>query len=109
MTRIDIKPLSVNKAWQGKRYKTKDYKTYEKAVYHLLPILTIPEGPLSIYLEFGFSNSQADWDNPIKPFQDILQFKYAFNDSRIHEAHVKKVKVKKGCEYISFSIQELAD
>lgn len=107
MTRIDIKPLSVNDAWQGRRTKTKDYRAYEKAVYYLLPALKIPEGPLSIYLEFGFSSRASDWDNPIKPFQDILQFKYAFNDSRVFEAHVKKTKVKKGEEYILFEIKAL--
>ena len=108
MIEIKCKPLSVNQAWQGKRYKTPAYKCYEKEIYHLLPQLKLPEaGPLKLYLEFGFSSSASDWDNPIKPFQDILQFKYAFNDSRIFEAHVKKVKVKKGGEYIRFDISQL--
>lgn len=100
--------MSVNKAWQGKRYKTKEYKAYEKEVYHLLPILKIPkEGPLSVYYEFGFSSSLSDYDNPIKPLQDILQFKYAFNDNRIYEARIKKVKVEKGEEYIKFDINKM--
>ena len=106
MIEIKCKPLSVNQAWQGKRYKTKNYKAYEKEVYHLLPQLRVPEeGALKVYYEFGFSNSASDWDNPIKPFQDILQFKYAFNDNRIQEAHVRKVKVKKGEEYIRFNVE----
>lgn len=110
MIEIKCKPLSVNQAWQGRRYKTPAYKKYEKEVYHLLPPIKIPEiGPLKIYLEFGFSNSSSDWDNPIKPFQDILQFKYAFNDNRIYEAIVKKVKVKKGNEYIRFEITEITN
>ena len=110
MIEIKCKPLSVNQAWQGKRYKTPAYKKYEKEVYHLLPQLRISEGgPLKLYLEFGFSNSASDWDNPIKPFQDILQFKYAFNDNRIYEARVKKVKVKKGEEYIRFEISDIND
>jgi len=110
MIEIKCKPLSVNQAWQGKRYKTPAYKKYEKEVYHLLPQLKISEsGPLKLYLEFGFSNSASDWDNPIKPFQDILQFKYAFNDNRLYEAHVKKVKVKKGEEYIRFEISDIND
>ena len=46
-------------------------------------------------------------DNPIKPFTDCLQKKYGFNDNRIIEAHIKKVKVKKGEEYIKFELREL--
>lgn len=108
MHKVDVKPMSVNLAWQGKRFKTKQYSQYRLDVMWLLPavcVADIPEGPLSVYYEFGFSNKLADWDNPIKPFQDILQDKYGFNDSRIMEAHVKKVIVKKGEEYIKFEIR----
>lgn len=59
---------------------------------------------LRLYLEFGVSTKLADWDNPIKPFQDVLQKKYDFNDNRIYEATVKKVVVKKGEEYVKFRI-----
>ena len=101
---IPISPLSVNKAWQGQRYKTKDYKIYEEVILWQLPNnYVVPEGDLVIYLEFGMSNKLSDWDNPIKPFVDILQKKYDFNDNRIVEANVKKVKVLKGKEYIKFS------
>ena len=107
MHKLDIKPLSVNKAWQGKRFKTPEYKRYEKDVLMILPKLKVPDGDLSIYLEWGFSNLSSDWDNPIKPFQDILQKKYDFNDSRVMEATVKKVKVKEGDDYIKFKIISL--
>jgi Holliday junction resolvase RusA-like endonuclease len=109
MIEIKVKPLSVNQAWQGKRYKTKDYKVYEKEVYFKLPHLNIPDGQLEIYLEFGLSNKQADWDNPIKPFIDILQFKYGFDDKRIYAATVKKTIVKKGQEYIKFKIKKMLE
>lgn len=102
--RLNIKPLSVNEAWQGRRKKTFKYLKYQKDVSLLLRPFTVPEGDLRIVLEFGFSNAASDWDNPIKPFQDILQKKYGFNDSRVVEAHVKKVKVKKGEEYIEWGI-----
>jgi len=105
--KISVKPLSVNRAWQGRRFKTQEYKDYEQEVLLLLPPLTLPESPYSIYLEFGLSNIQSDWDNPIKPFVDILQKKYWFNDREIFEAVVKKVKVPKGEEYIVFDIKTL--
>ena len=104
---IKIKPLSVNQVWQGKRFKTKAYKKYEKEVLLLLPNkFKVPLGRLEIVLKFGFSSKLADWDNPIKPFQDILQKKYNFNDSQIYKAIVIKEIVKKGDEFIEFEIYE---
>ena len=69
--------------------------------------LLIPDGKLFIYLEFGFSSIASDWDNPIKPFVDILQLKYQFNDSRIYRAEVVKTKVKRGKDFIKFDIKEM--
>lgn len=105
--RIDIKPMSVNRVWQGKRFKTPAYKQYERAVMMLLKPMDIPDGPLEIRLEWGFSSSASDWDNPIKPFQDILQKHYGFNDNRVKRAVVEVVKVSKGDEYIEFHITQM--
>jgi Holliday junction resolvase RusA-like endonuclease len=105
MKKVDIKPLSVNLAWKGRRFKTNIYKKYEKDLLLILPEMKIPEGDFSVVYEFGFSNRLSDWDNPIKPFQDILQKRYDFDDSRIVSATVAKVVVKKGCEYIKFNIE----
>lgn len=107
MTIIQIKPLSVNQAWQGKRFKTEAYKTYERTLLYMLPMLQLPDAPYLIEMEFGFSNSASDWDNPIKPLQDILQKKYNFNDKDVFKAVVTKVKVKKGEDYLKFKITSL--
>jgi len=107
MIKIDIKPLSVNNAWQGKRFKTPEYKTYERVLMYLLPKLSLPEPPFKLEMEFGFSNSASDWDNPIKPLQDILQKKYGFNDKDVFEAVVRKYKVSKGKDYLKFNITSL--
>jgi Holliday junction resolvase RusA-like endonuclease len=103
---IHIKPLSVNDAWQGKRFKTPEYKAYEQELMLLLPNkYEVPaEGDLAINFEFGL-NTLADWDNPIKPLQDILQKKYDFNDRRVVRARVIKNTVKKGEGYLNFSIR----
>jgi hypothetical protein len=105
-TEIKIKPLSVNEAWKGRRFKTDKYKRYERELPLLLSSMTIPDGPLELWVEFGFSSAASDWDNPIKPFQDILQKKYGFNDSRITLGCGIKRKVKKGEEFIRFSLIE---
>lgn len=101
---MNTKPLSVNEAWQGKRFKTPKYKSYEAQLLLELPLIIMPKPPLKIYYEFGFSNSASDWDNPIKPLQDILQKKYDFDDNQITRAIVTKKKVKKGEEYFIVNI-----
>lgn len=107
MVNIKMKPLSVNEVFQGRRFKTKKYIDYEKEMLHTLPEIDIPSPPYSIYYEFGFSTSRADIDNPIKPVQDILQKKYGINDRDVYYIEVLKVVVKKGEEYIGFSIKSL--
>lgn len=105
--KVNIKVLSVNECWQGKRFKTKKYIAYEKLLLCILKPLKIPLPPFKVYYELGMSNALSDFDNPIKPLQDILQKKYGFNDRDIYEAHIKKVKVKKGEEYFIFEINNI--
>jgi Holliday junction resolvase RusA-like endonuclease len=107
MIEIKIKPLSVNQCWAGRRFKTPAYKNYERYLLHVLPPMDIPEhGPLMILIDFGFSSAASDWDNPIKPLQDILQKRYGFDDKRIKRAIVNVEKVAKGSEYIKFNLYE---
>jgi len=107
--RLDIKPLSVNKCWQGRRFKTKDYKKYQEDILTILPKMEVPEGELELYLQWGFSNAASDFDNPVKPFVDCLQKKYGFNDKRIKRCLIEVVKVKKGDDYIEFEFKKLED
>ena len=104
--RIKIKPLSVNQCWQGKRFKTPKYKQYESDVLILLPKTKIPNGKLSVSIKVGFSSHLSDIDNMAKPFIDILQKKYFFNDSMIYKLILEKEIVKKGEEYINFGINQ---
>jgi len=102
---LKVKPLSVNDAWQGRRFKTEEYKAYEKNVFYRVPFKRIPEDvDLAAVYEFWFSNDASDIDNPVKPLQDILQKRWKFNDKRIVELIVKKRLVPKGQEYIKFDI-----
>lgn len=106
-TTVNIVPLTVNRAWQGRRFKTDRYKQYALAVSLMLPDnIIVPTGLFKIYYEFGMGVT-SDFDNPVKPFTDILQAKYKFNDRYIIEANIKKVIVKKGEEYIKFRFENL--
>ena len=103
--RISIKPLSVNECFQGRRFKTPKYKKYERELLLRLPLITIPAAPYHIKLTFGLSSKLADYDNPVKPFQDILQKRYKFDDRDIYKATIGKVLTKKGNEFIEFKIE----
>ncbi len=105
MHHLYIKPLSVNEAWKGIRYKTDKYKRYENNVLLLLPKIKLPEPPYKVYITYGFSSKGSDIDNPTKMFLDILQKKYKFNDSQIWELILKKVVVPKKSEFVKFSIE----
>lgn len=106
MHTIRIKPLSVNHAWRGRLFKTPLYLRYQRSMQALLPPIEVPpEGPLTLAVEFGFSSRASDADNPLKPFLDCLQRRYGFNDSRIYRLVIVKRLVKRGCEFVRFSVE----
>jgi hypothetical protein len=105
--KINLKPLSVNQAWRGRRFKTDKYKQYEKDLGWMLPKnIKVGLPPYTVYYEFGVS-AQSDGDNNIKELQDILASTYNFKDSHILEWCVKKVIVPKGKEYLIFQINSI--
>ena len=106
--KLDQKPLSINEAWQGKRFKTPAYKRYEEAMLLLMPKGKVePDQMLRIEFFFGFSNKASDLDNPVKLLMDIAQKKYGFNDKMVFELNVRKCIVKKGEEFIQMGIYQL--
>ncbi len=103
---LKIKPLSVNQAWQGKRFKTDLYNDFIQKMHFILPsAITIPDPKnIKLAIEFGFSSKASDIDNCCKSFIDCLVKKYKVDDRYIYEMHVFKSIVKKGEEYIKFKI-----
>lgn len=103
--KLNQKPLSVNLAWQGKRFKTPAYKEYEKGMILRMPKAKIEtDQMLRVEFFFGFSNKESDLDNPVKLLMDIAQKKYGFDDKMVYELNVRKCIVKKGDEFISMGI-----
>ena len=106
--KLNEKPLSINEAWQGKRFKTPAYKSYEETILLTMPKAKIDvEQMLRIEFFFGFSNKASDLDNPVKLLLDIAQKKYGFNDKNVFELNVCKCIVKKGEEFIQMGIYPL--
>lgn len=107
MIHLKIKALSLNSAYRGRRFATKELDDFKKMVHYLAPRLSIPEGKLQVKYIFGVSTKNSDVDNCIKTCQDALAEKYQFNDKQIYKIEVEKVDVKKGFEFISFEIANL--
>lgn len=106
--RVKLKPVSSNRIWAGKRFRTPLYNTYETELFYLLPrSYVVPDGPLEVTYRFGFSSKLSDIDNPIKPLTDILQKFYNFNDKQIFKMTVEKELVTAGEEFIEFTIKKM--
>lgn len=103
--RIGIKPMSVNSAYRGRRFNTKEHIHWEQVVTYSLPSIELPEPPYQIEFTFGLSSSTADGDNCIKIAQDVISKKYGFNDKHIKRWIVEVVKVSKGKEYFEFHLK----
>lgn len=83
---VNIRPISVNECWQGRRFKTKLYADYERSVLLLLPKPErIYEGNLEVEIVFYFKHpKKRDVDNGVKPALDLLQKRgYFKNDNQI--------------------------
>ena len=97
--------------WYGSKRETTKYRKYKKIIAEELKSTTIPLYPkLTLKIIIGISTTTFDLDNVFKPFLDSLQLALTdFNDRSIYMIHAKKVKVKKGDEYIKFKIIEYKD
>lgn len=104
MITINLKPVSVNELYSGKRYVTPKGRKYKEAVQWLCPKVPIPEGKLHIRYRFYFSSTGSDIDNALKGFTDSLSSRLGFNDNRVYRIDVEKLIVPKGQEKIEFEI-----
>ena len=107
--KVDIVPLSVNKAWQGRRFKTPAYKSYEESVLWMLPKMKVCQPPFKFYYTMGFSSTLSDLLNPEKITTDIICKKYCIDDKDIFEMHLYKRIVPKGKEFFSFKIENFQE
>jgi Holliday junction resolvase RusA-like endonuclease len=119
--KIEVKPLSANEAYapkvvrQGQRtyatsYKTVKYQTYERAVRQRLKHLEFnlgDSGELVLCIRVFYVTAASDIDNCVKPFLDILQRHFGFNDNRVYVLQVKKVVAGKGNAGIEFYLDTM--
>ena len=93
---VPIKAMSVNDAFQGRRFKTPECKQYEEDLWMLLPRMEKVMGRVRIVYRFFLVNhALTDFDNLIKITQDILVKKgYIEDDRKIYDAHIQKIPSK---------------
>ena len=114
MRRINQKPLSVNEAWQGRRFRTKRYNDFRRETLLRLSVVRPPKPPdatLFVDICWGMSNILADVDNPCKVFIDVLFEWWGIKDKdhRIRFLNLRKVKTNKGEEFIEFHVGDYDD
>ena len=115
MKYIPYKPLSINQAWQGKRYRTPLYTKFAidvgRLIQRIRPQKPAPDAPVFAHYVWGFSNSQSDIDNPVKPFQDVLfdTWQMKAKDHQVQFMIIEKAKAKKGQEFIGFHVDAKAN
>jgi len=72
LLKIPVKPLSINKAWRGRRFKTPEYKQFEIDCSWWIKGKMI-KGEIDITYRFYLKNyARTDLDNLIKNLQDII-------------------------------------
>lgn len=90
---IELKPVSINKAFQGKRYKTVECKDFEKDFMILAPKQKMIKGIVEIEYKFYLKrHALTDYDNCIKVVQDlIVKCEYIEDDRKIYKATIYKI------------------
>ncbi len=64
MIHVQVKPLSVNRAYNGRKVASPALRQYKKDVMEVLPEeLEVPEERISINLVVEYSSKLADIDN----------------------------------------------
>jgi len=112
--RINIKPFSANNMWQGKKYKTANYKAWREEFGQCLLearknyVKKTHDGPVDIKMKVHLKNANlSDVDNFIKPIFDALVEHGILKDDRLVQM-VQVSKNKSEEEYISIQINQHA-
>ena len=107
---LPVKPVSTNSMYAGsgiRKWRSSLYMSFEKEVKDYLKNIPIrlPEGGgIEFKGTFGVSY-RFDLDNTLKPFIDILERFYKFEDNRICKIDARKIITKRGSEFIEFDLK----
>lgn len=107
LVRIPLKPVSINSAFQGKRFKTVACRQYcsdfMKVTRAHKKIMGYVQVEYHLYIN---NHSRTDWDNQIKVLQDMLVKRgYLEDDRKIYKAVVYKIPSKE--DFVVVEIKSL--
>lgn len=108
MNTVNIEPFSINKAWQGKRFKTKEYGYWREACMYALRGIEPVHGKVEVWTRFHIQHiTTTDTNNLIKTLFDAMVDAKIIDDDRfIYREHHEKVPLVKGeGEKIEIEIQ----
>ena len=93
-SQLNISPFSVNRAWQGRRFRTPEFKQWQKAVLLMMPKMKMIKGEVAVFMKFYLKSiKRSDCDNFIKCILDCCVAKGWIEDDRyIMEINAKKIK-----------------
>ena len=101
---INIKPISINSCFVGRRFKTKEFSAWQEAVLWKLPRIekTIKNRKLGIRMYFYLKHpTKQDGDNLIKAAIDCLVKAEIIEDDRYifyYEVFKRKTEKEEGFE-----------
>ena len=105
---IPIQALTINQAFQGRRFKTRKYQIFEKEMFILLPNKEMVKGWVEVSYEYGLTPSSfsiSDVGNLEKCLSDVLVKKgYIEDDRKILKLVQKKVQSPRF--YVKISIKK---
>ena len=105
--KLEVSPISVNKSWKGRKFKTDLYKSFEYDVSILLPYVNDSLGKQEEFVKYVFyinNYGNADTFNMEKTLSDILVKRgYITDDRYIRAGYVRKERTD-GPEWIDITI-----
>lgn len=109
MITLNMKPVSTNKIWTGRKYLSAEAKRFKQECTARLRMhkVTIPdkETPMELHLRFGLSRDM-DVSNCIKLLEDCIADAVGINDIQFQGITAVKERVRGGMEFISFDITD---
>lgn len=86
---LNIKPISINAAFQGRRFKTRVCNQYCHALSLMLPNKKVEADYYEIHFKFYLKNfAMTDEDNLVKLLQDCIVAKGIIKDDRRIVKHI---------------------
>ena len=107
MYTLELKPISVNEAYKGRKWMTDKHREFKKVAAILLSRMDFPKlkekEPFYIIYHF-YTDASVDIDNMVKVVQDCITQCLGTDDRYIYGLYIEKHKIKRGNERIEFNI-----